>query len=77
MNSSNIDPRRTEALAYQIWERAGRPDGAHEEHWREAERQLREEEIGSSAAQLNGDVARLDGDSAEQPSRKDGRAQRR
>lgn len=30
--------------AYELWERAGRPDGGHEEHWLEAERQLRAEE---------------------------------
>jgi hypothetical protein len=26
--------------AYEIWEREGRPDGAHERHWREAEREI-------------------------------------
>jgi len=29
---------RIEALARQIWEAEGRPDGLHERHWRLAER---------------------------------------
>lgn len=33
--------RETEALAYQLWEEAGRPDGRSEEFWAQAEKQLR------------------------------------
>lgn len=29
--------------AYQIWEREGRPEGGHERHWMQAERELRDE----------------------------------
>ncbi|MEO8464480.1 MAG: DUF2934 domain-containing protein [Gammaproteobacteria bacterium] len=32
---------RIEALAYEIWEQQGRPEGRHEDHWAEAERRLR------------------------------------
>lgn len=28
------------ARAHQIWEQEGKPDGAHEEHWRRAEEEL-------------------------------------
>ena len=33
--------KRIEALAHQIWESEGRPDGRHAEHWNEAERRVR------------------------------------
>lgn len=29
-------------LAYEIWEREGRPEGKESEHWKQAERELRE-----------------------------------
>lgn len=29
------------ARAYEIWEKAGRPDGQHEAHWYQAERELK------------------------------------
>ncbi len=35
------------ALAYEIWEQAGRPDGRSSEHWREAESRLRGAKSGS------------------------------
>lgn len=35
------------ALAYELWEQAGRPDGRSEEHWREAEARLRGAKSGS------------------------------
>ena len=31
---------RVRRRAYELWERAGRPDGAHEAHWHEAGRQI-------------------------------------
>ncbi len=34
------DQRRTELLAYQIWQDEGRPEGRDGEHWRRAEQQL-------------------------------------
>jgi hypothetical protein len=41
---STIDLRdRIAARAYEIWEKAGRPQGQHEQHWLEAERQIEDE----------------------------------
>jgi hypothetical protein len=65
-----LDKSRIAVLAYQIWESEGRPDGRSTWHWLEAERRLREEmppSLDSSAADLQGDVARLDGDFNAQP----------
>jgi len=70
MPPSNIDPRRTEQLAYKLWEDAGRPDGTHEQHWRDAENLLSNEaEQAPPSPDLNGDVARLDGDTSPQTRR--------
>ncbi|WP_136685935.1 DUF2934 domain-containing protein [Falsirhodobacter xinxiangensis] len=46
---SRID--EVEKRAYEIWEREGRPDGAHEDHWRRAKEELgtdepQEKEVG-------------------------------
>ncbi len=38
--------RAVRELAYDLWERAGRPEGGAEGYWYEAERQLHEEEHG-------------------------------
>jgi hypothetical protein len=38
-----MDPHKYEAIrkrAYEIWERRGRPEGQHDDHWREAEAEL-------------------------------------
>jgi hypothetical protein len=32
--------------AYDLWERAGRPEGRHDEHWEQAEREVRAETSG-------------------------------
>jgi hypothetical protein len=37
--------------AYEIWEREGRPDGRHLDHWHLAASQIEEEEGGTAAAQ--------------------------
>jgi hypothetical protein len=34
-------PEKVAARAYEIWQQAGRPDGQHEAHWYQAERELR------------------------------------
>lgn len=34
------------ARAYEIWEREGRPEGRHAEHWRQAEQELAGETAG-------------------------------
>lgn len=36
-------------LAYEIWEREGRPEGKESEHWQQAEREIRERMAGNSA----------------------------
>jgi Protein of unknown function (DUF2934) len=38
------------ARAYAIWERLGRPEGAAERHWSQAEEELRAEEQGRAGA---------------------------
>jgi hypothetical protein len=30
--------------AYELWEQQGRPDGKHEEHWKQAEQEFSEED---------------------------------
>lgn len=35
---------RIRRRAYEIWEREGRPDGEHERHWQQAEKELEGEE---------------------------------
>ena len=42
VHSSQIDPHLVSIKAYEIWEAMGRPDGAAEQTWLEAERQLRQ-----------------------------------
>ncbi|MCO5963686.1 DUF2934 domain-containing protein [Sinorhizobium meliloti] len=37
------DLDRIRARAYEIWEREGRPDGGHERHWHQAQKELEEE----------------------------------
>ncbi|MBL3685257.1 DUF2934 domain-containing protein (plasmid) [Sinorhizobium meliloti] len=37
------DEDRIRARAYEIWEREGRPDGGHERHWHQAQKELEEE----------------------------------
>jgi len=31
---------RIERRAYELWEQEGRPDGGHQRHWEEAQRQV-------------------------------------
>ena len=38
--------QRTRERAYEIWERAGRPEGMATEHWRQAEAEITAEEQG-------------------------------
>jgi hypothetical protein len=37
---------KVRARAYDIWEREGRPEGRHDEHWRQAEHELADEAAG-------------------------------
>ncbi len=36
----NVSSEAISKRAHQLWEAAGRPDGAHNEHWLQAEREL-------------------------------------
>ncbi len=38
--NNTADRRRTQLLAYRIWEGEGRPEGRDREHWQRAEQQL-------------------------------------
>jgi hypothetical protein len=40
------EDHKVRARAYDIWEREGRPDGRHDDHWRQAQRELAAEEAG-------------------------------
>lgn len=42
MDSSG-DENRVRQRAYEIWEREGRPGGKEEEHWHQANREIRDE----------------------------------
>lgn len=41
---------RIRERAYALWERAGRPEGSHDEHWQAAEREIDAEHGASDAA---------------------------
>jgi len=43
-------PERIRQRAQAIWEREGRPEGRHEHHWREAEKEIAAEEFATAAA---------------------------
>ena len=40
-----LDTNKVRERAYELWEAAGKPEGQEERFWREAERQLKEEQI--------------------------------
>jgi hypothetical protein len=40
---------RVEQRAYELWEREGRPEGRHDHHWAEAERQIAAETGGADS----------------------------
>jgi hypothetical protein len=42
--SSASKEERIRRRAYEIWNREGRPDGEHERHWQQAEKELEGEE---------------------------------
>ena len=44
------DEDRIQRRAHEIWEREGRPEGRHEEHWAQARREIEAEEEGGSSA---------------------------
>ena len=42
-NKNDIDYEKVALRAYHIWNDAGRPDGRHQEHWLQAEAEIREQ----------------------------------
>ena len=44
--SGGWQKHRIQERAYEIWEKAGRPEGRAEEHWRQAEAEIAAEERG-------------------------------
>ena len=40
--------QKIQGRAHAIWEREGRPEGRHEEHWRQASEEIEREEDGSA-----------------------------
>ena len=38
--SSGVPHERIAKRAYEIWQSSGRPDGRHQDHWLQAEREL-------------------------------------
>jgi galactose-1-phosphate uridylyltransferase len=42
--STGSKEERIRRRAYEIWDREGRPDGEHERHWQQAEKELEGEE---------------------------------
>ena len=49
--------QRIREKAYEIWERQGRPEGGHEEHWHQAEREIAEEGRGAATPESGGEAA--------------------
>jgi hypothetical protein len=40
----NDKSKRVQNRAYELWEKQGRPEGRHEEHWKQAEEEFSVEE---------------------------------
>ena len=38
-----MDQERTSQRAYAFWKSAGKPDGAHDEHWQQASHKIKAE----------------------------------
>jgi hypothetical protein len=48
-----LDDEAIRNRAYEIWQKAGCPDGSHEEHWAQARSELEAEAAGADAAYAN------------------------
>ncbi|WP_448206624.1 DUF2934 domain-containing protein [Azospirillum sp. sgz302134] len=48
-----MDEHRIRERAYEIWEREGRPEGRHAEHWDQACRELQNTASGAEAMDAN------------------------
>ncbi len=54
------DEERIRRRAHEIWEREGRPEGRHEEHWAWARREVEAEEGGSPPGAAGSDASPTD-----------------
>lgn len=55
-----FDQEKIRDRAYQLWDRAGQPEGREEEFWYEAERELAEnQDVDSSAAAADIEASRV------------------
>ena len=54
------DEERIRRRAHEIWEREGRPEGRHEEHWARARREVEAEEGGSPPGAAKSDASPTD-----------------
>ena len=54
------DEERIRRRAHEIWEREGRPEGRHEEHWARARREVEAEEGGSPPGAAKSDGSPTD-----------------
>jgi Protein of unknown function (DUF2934) len=54
------DHERIRRRAHEIWEREGRPEGRHEEHWTQARREVEAEEGGSPPGPAGPDASPAD-----------------
>ncbi len=54
------DEDRIRRRAHGVWEREGRPEGRHEEHWGQARREVEAEEGGSSPGPTGSDASPTD-----------------
>lgn len=56
--------QRIRERAYRIWEQQGRPEGGHDHHWLQAEREIDEEERGDRASSTAGEAAETSAETA-------------
>ena len=57
-----LDENRISERAHAIWESAGKPDGAHHEHWQQARREMEAEDGEAMSSQATvSDMPTMDG----------------
>lgn len=56
--------QRIRDRAYQIWEDQGRPEGGHEQHWLQAEREIDQEGHGNRTFSTAGEAAETSAETA-------------
>ncbi len=66
--NNDIDYEKVALRAYHIWNDAGRPDGRHQEHWLQAEAEIRE--------QLNAAASKAKSPAKKAPAKKKAAAQK-